>query len=61
MRSFHLMNHPDKKNEGFVRVPLNQWARMRREGYVFVTPEEEAAARASASKSASKKKASKKS
>ena len=61
MRSYHLMNHPDKKNEGFIRVPLNMWSRKRREGYVFVTAEDEAKARADAAQTAAKKKASKKS
>ncbi len=41
-RNYHLMNHPDKKDEGFIKVNLNEWGGKRRQGYVFVTTEEEA-------------------
>lgn len=41
-RLYHLMNDPKNKSEGFVKVALNQWAGMRRKGYEFVTPQEEA-------------------
>ena len=55
-RRYHLMNHPDKKDEGFIKVNLNAWAGKRRQGYIFVTSEEEAEESVRISKAAEKDK-----
>ena len=55
-RNYHLMNHPDKDKEGFIKVNLNAWAGKRRQGYVFVTADEEAEQAVKDSKAAEKAK-----
>ncbi len=55
VRKYHLMKHPDKvADEGFIRVPLNQWAGRRKQGYIFVTADEEAESKLEESKVAEK-------
>lgn len=60
-RKFHVMNNPDKKGEGYIRVPLNAWAARRRQGYEFVSAEDEAKEKERQHDLAAKQKASSKS